>query len=118
MTLPQMIEKAPRFEDFKSAESVKAKKTLRMTETSSLTDQLKAELAELRKQMANLQASLKKKSSTAFQVHNKNNICWNCGGRRHIARHCKKPKVGDGFSSIRRLVKRHASKTVPKVRIL
>ena len=32
MTLSQMIEKAQRFEDFKGAESTKAKKTLRMTD--------------------------------------------------------------------------------------
>ena len=98
MTLSQMIEKAQRFEDFKGAKSVKAKKTLRTTETSSVMDQPKAELAELRKQMTNLQASLEKKYSNAVQVPKKNFICWNCGGRGHIARHCKKPKVGDGFS--------------------
>ena len=98
MNLSQMIKKAQKFEDFKGAESVKAKKTLRTTETSSVTDQLKSELAELRKHMANLQASLEKKSSTAIQVPKKNFICWNCGVRGHIARHCKKPKVGDWFS--------------------
>ena len=98
MTLSQMIEKAQRFEDFKGAESSKAKKTLRMTKTSSVTDQLKSELAELKKQMANLQASLEKKSSSAVQGPKKSFICWNCGGRGNIARHCKKPKVGDGFT--------------------
>ena len=97
MTLSQMIEKTQRCKDFKGAESAKAKKTLRTTETSSVMDQLKSELAELRKQMANLQASLEQKS-TAVQATKKNFICWNSGGRGHIARHCKKPKVGDGFS--------------------
>ena len=59
MTLSQMIEKAQRFKGFKGAESVKVKTTLRTTETSSVMDQLKSELAELRKQMAILQASPK-----------------------------------------------------------
>ena len=98
MTLSQMIGKAQRFENFKGAESSKAKKTLRTTETSSVIDQLKSELAELRKHMANLQASLEKKSSTTVQGPRKSFICWNCGGWGHIARHCKKPKVGDGFT--------------------
>ena len=56
LTLSQMIDKAQRFEDYKGAESTKAKKTMKTTETSSVTDQLKSELAELRRQMANLQA--------------------------------------------------------------
>ena len=42
MSLSQMIEK---FEDFKGAESFKVKKTLRMTQSSSVTDQLKTKLA-------------------------------------------------------------------------
>ena len=99
MTLSHMIEKEQKFEDFKGTESSKAKKTLRMTKTSSVTDQLKTELAKLKKQMASLQASIEKKSSTArVQGSKKTFICWNCGGRGHIGRHCKKPKVGDGFS--------------------
>ena len=57
--LSQMIEKAQTFEDFKGAESSKAKKTLRKKESSSVTDQLNTELAELKKQIANLQASIK-----------------------------------------------------------
>ena len=98
MFLSQMIEKTQRFEDFKGAESSKTKKTLRTTETSSVTDQLKTELAKLKKQMVSLQANLEKKSSTTIQSSKKSFICWNFGGRGHIARHCKKPKVGDGFS--------------------
>ena len=54
MSPSQMIEKAQKFEDFKGAKSSKAKKTLRMTETSSVTDQLKIELAELKKKVASL----------------------------------------------------------------
>ena len=77
--LSPMIEKAQKFEDFKGAESSKTKKMLRMTETSSVTDQLKTELAELRKQMASLQASLEKKSTTV-QSSKKSFVCWNCGG--------------------------------------
>ena len=46
MSLSQMIIKTQRLEDFNSAESSKTKKTLRVTETSSLT-QLKTELAEM-----------------------------------------------------------------------
>ena len=98
MSLSQMIDKAQSFKDFKGVESSKTKKTLWMTETSSVTDQLKTELAELKKQMASLQASLEKKSSTTVQSSKKSFICWDCGGQGHIARHCKKPKVGDGFS--------------------
>ena len=99
MSLSQMIENAQRFEDFRSTESMKAKKTLRITESNSFTDQLKKELADLKKQMASLQASIDKKASaSAIASPKKPFICWNCGGEGHIARHCKKPKVGDGLS--------------------
>ena len=42
-SLLQMIEKAQRFKDFKNTESLKA---LRTTESNSVTDQLKNELAK------------------------------------------------------------------------
>ena len=71
MSLSQMIEKAQRFKDFKGAESSKTKKTLRTTKTSSVTDQLKTELVELKTQMATLQASLENKSSTIVQSSRK-----------------------------------------------
>ena len=45
------------------AQSVKAKKTLRTTKSNFVTDQLKKELADLKKQMASLQASHDKKAS-------------------------------------------------------
>ena len=90
-----MIENAQRFDDFRSTESMKAKKTLRMTESNSFTDQLKKELADLKQPMASLQASIDKEASaSAVASPEKLFICWNCGGRGH----CKKPTVGDGFS--------------------
>ena len=94
ISLSQIIEKVQRFEDFKNTESLKAKKTLRTTESNSVTDHLKNELADLKKQMASLQAGIDKKSSTPAETSPKRPfICWNCRGRGHITRHCKKPKV-------------------------
>ena len=119
MSLSQMIEKAQRFEDFRSRESTKAKKTLRTTESNSVTDQLKKELADLKKQMASLQASIDKKpSASAIANPKKPFICWNCGGRGHKARHCKKPKVGDWFSHRPKGKSRKQDGTHPKIKAI
>ena len=81
MSLSQIIEKAQRFEDFRSTENTTAKITWRTTESNSVTDQLKKGLADLRKQMVSLQASIDKKASaSAIASPNKPFICWNCGG--------------------------------------
>ena len=42
------------FEDFRGGDGAKPKKSLRMTDTSSETSQLKKQIEELQKQIANL----------------------------------------------------------------
>ena len=77
MTLDQMVQKAQQFEDFKSSEPVKSKKSLRMTDSSSETSQLQKQIEELQKQIASLQAG-KKGTSPSRRC---SFICWNCGKR-------------------------------------
>ena len=56
MTLNQIVQKAQQFEDFRGCEWAKPKKSLRTTDTSSETSQLKKQIEELQKQIANVQS--------------------------------------------------------------
>ena len=53
MTLNQMIQKAQQFEELRGCKGAKPKRTLRTTDACSETSQLKKQIKEFQKQIAN-----------------------------------------------------------------
>ena len=94
MTLSQMVQKAQQLEDYRGCDNVKPNKSLRRTETTLETSQLKKQIEELQKQISSLQT---KQKGTSLSQRTPL-VCWNCGKRGHLARNCQQEKVGDGFT--------------------
>ena len=59
MTLDQLVKKAQQFEDFRSSEAAKPKKSLRTMDRSSETSQLNKQIEELQKEITSLQSGQK-----------------------------------------------------------
>ena len=100
MTTKQMAITAQQFYDLKlKGKDPSQKKVLRTAERSPERDKLKAEIADLKKQIAELALTKKAEPRAQDETRRKPNFaCWNCGKPGHYSRSCKAGKVGDGYS--------------------
>ena len=101
MSLDEMVRKAQPFQDAKlSSESTH--RTMRVQAEDTELEGLKKQIQDLQQQLAKFSTEDKKtvrttsKSSSKSSSRKWNGTCWNCGGRGHKARECKKPKNRDG----------------------
>lgn len=100
MSVDDMAKKAQQFQDRKkeSAEPTR-KRVLRTEGQGPDNERLKAEVAELKRQIAELMLTRKAEPRAQNTDGRKTNFeCWNCGKTGHYSRSCKAKKQGDGFS--------------------
>lgn len=102
MSLDDMVRKAQNFQDTRSS-STGDRKAMR-------TQAENAEFEGLKKQIAELQKQLEQLNKTQSSARSWGGTCWNCGGRGHRARNCPKPTVKDGQSFRPKLNKNKSTK--------